>query len=78
MPLKPFLPNRPFQFVGTDFMGPFKESKEGKKYIMIVTDMFTKWTEAYALDKCDAKTTAKCLFDGWIFRYGPPDAILSD
>ena len=41
-PLKPFVPKKPFQLVGTDFMGPFKVSNLGNKYIMICTDLFTK------------------------------------
>lgn len=77
-PLQPLEASRPFEMVCTDFMGPFKESDNGNKYIMVVTDKFTKYVEAWALPACDALTTAKCLVDNWITKYGPPEQLLSD
>ena len=78
LPMQGILTFRPFEIVGTDFMGPFKQTKSGNKYIMIITDYFTKWTEAYAVPSCDAKTTARAFIDGWCTRYGPPEKLLSD
>jgi transposase InsO family protein len=70
--------NRPFQIVGTDITGPFPKIKEGKRYIITFTDHFTKWVEAVAIEKGDAKTVANCFIKNVILRHGAPEQILSD
>ena len=39
--------------VGMDLIGPLQETPQGNKYIVTLTDYFSKWAEAAALpDKC--------------------------
>ena len=39
--------------VGMDLIGPLQETPRGNKYIVTLTDYFSKWAEAAALpDKC--------------------------
>ena len=39
--------------VGMDLIGPLKETPRGNKYIVTLTDYFSKWAEAAPLqDKC--------------------------
>ena len=77
-PLKPIQVNRPWQLVGVDFMGPFKESSHGNKYIVLAIDHFTKYAEGAATVSFDACTTAGFLFNNIICRYGMVERILSD
>ena len=35
--------------IAIDVMGPLPILDLGKKYILVVADYFTKWTEAYAI-----------------------------
>ena len=49
--------------ISWDIMGPLPTSSKGKKYILVVTDIFSKWVEAFALRSTDAETLATVLVD---------------
>lgn len=73
------LAKAPFDVVGMDFMGPFTPpSTNGNKYIMVITDYFSKWTEIAALPDQTAVTTADCFMKLIVQRHGLPKAIVSD
>ena len=72
------IPEGPFQLIGIDYCGPFKETPSGNQYVLCITDYFTRWVEAIALPNCSAQTTAQALFKEYICRYGVPKSILSD
>jgi hypothetical protein len=44
----------------------------------VATDYATKWVEALALKKNDAKVTTKFLFENIITRFGCPLELVSD
>ena len=48
------------------------------RYIIVATDYFTKWMEARATRKADARSTAKFLYEQVISRYGCPLELISD
>ena len=77
-PLGTLVANRPFEKVTWDIMGPLPTSSRGNAYILIVTDVFTKWVEAFPLRNTIATTLARVLVDEVICRYGVPDSIHSD
>lgn len=39
----------PFEKISWDIMGPLLVTPRGKQYTLIVTDLFTKWVEAFPL-----------------------------
>ena len=49
--------------VATDLVGPLPESDNGNKYILVVTDYFTRWVEAFSLLNQEARTVATKLVD---------------
>ena len=57
-PFQPIQVGSPGQLVAVDILGPFPESHSGNKYIMVVVDHFTKWSEAYAIPNQEAVTVA--------------------
>ena len=77
-PLQPIIATRPWQLVGTDFMGPFPTSDRGNVYIILAIDHFTKFAEGAATASFDAKTTAHFLFDTIVCRHGMFEKLLSD
>ena len=46
--------------------------------VLVVTDHFTRYTQAYATRTQTAQTTTRTLWDKFIVHYGLPEKILSD
>ena len=70
--------SEPNQRVHADLFGPLKTSGDGKKYILVMTDAFTKYVELVAIPNKEAATTASALFNRWFCRYGVPVEIVTD
>ncbi|GAO49753.1 hypothetical protein G7K_3895-t1 [Saitoella complicata NRRL Y-17804] len=67
-----------FRHWSTDFAGPFPESPEGYKYVLIAVESLTRWAEVRAVKTADAATTAEFFYEEIIARYGVPLSIQSD
>ncbi|MCO5598133.1 hypothetical protein L7F22_052225 [Adiantum nelumboides] len=79
MPLRPMMGARAFAKWGIDFVGPCPPAyKSHAQYIIVATDYLTKWVEAKATTRNDAKTTAQFLYENIFTRYGLPIQIVSD
>ena len=68
----------PFQKISWDIIGPLPATTRGHKYILVVTDLFSKWVEAFPLVKTDSLTLAKVLVEEVVCRYGVPQYLHSD
>jgi hypothetical protein len=55
-----------------DLLRPLKTSDMGNKYILAITDLFTKYAKICAIPNKEAETVADILFTIWICRYGCP------
>ena len=51
----------PMQRIAIDILGPLPVTENGNEYVMVVTDYFTKWAEAFALPDHTALTVADKL-----------------
>ena len=49
-------------------MGPLPSSTRGCKYILVITDLFSKWVEAFPLAATDSETLASVLVDEVVCR----------
>ena len=61
-----------------DFVGPIPVSKNGNEYVIVVTDILSKFTFAKAVRDCSSKTAAKFLVEDIILKYGVPKEIITD
>ena len=61
-----------------DLFGPLKTSAQGKKFVLCITDAFTKYAEMVAIDNKEASTVARHVFERWICRFGTPLEIVTD
>ena len=68
----------PTEKIACDIMGPLPETEKKNSYILVVSDYYTKYVEAYALPDQTAQTVADCLVTELICRNGVPLQILSD
>jgi hypothetical protein len=68
----------PMTEISVDLIGPVTETREGYRYILVVVDIGTRWTEAYPLPSHTAVDIAEKLFVEWFCRYGTPHVVVSD
>lgn len=80
MPLRSMMGARAFAKWGMDFVGPIHPATmhTHAEYIIVAIDYVTKWVEAKATIKNDARTTAKFLYEHVFTRYDLPIEIVSD
>lgn len=76
--LQSYVCGAPLDRLHLDFLGPFPASVNNNKYILVITDQFTKWVEAFAVQDQTSETTAKKLVEEFIARFGAPLQIHTD
>ena len=76
--LKQYVVGNRWERIATDICGPFPKSNKNNKFILVVTDYFSKFTEAYAIPNMEAETVANKLVKEWVCRYGCPMQLHSD
>ena len=62
-----------FDKLNVDYIGPFPN----KGYILVIIDIFTRWTELFWCADADDKSAADCLL-AHFGRFGSPNMIRSD
>ena len=77
-PQRPYPVGYPMERVCLDIAGPYPVTQNGNKYILVVTDCFTKFVEAYPMPNIEARTVATIVVEQFISRYGTPMHIHSD
>ena len=77
-PLGTIKEKHPFDVLSWDIMGPLPVTSQGNKYVLVVTDLFSKWRETFALKSTDSETLTKVLIDEVICKYGLPSSLHSD
>ncbi|GFW99323.1 uncharacterized protein TNCV_3981471 [Trichonephila clavipes] len=67
-----------FETLAIDLFGPLPESKDGKRWILIIEDCTSKWVELFALPNATAKECAITLIEKVLLKYGIPRHLISD
>ena len=69
--------NQPLELVHLDNL-KIEPSKDNVENILIVTDHFTRYVQAFPLKSQTALATAKLLWNNFILHYGFPAKIITD
>ena len=77
-PMKIYVSGDRNEIIAMDVCGPLVKSKNGNQYVLVITDCFSKYTEAYAMPNQQAVTVAEILVKKWIHVYGEPQQVHSD
>ena len=64
--------------VALDILGELPQTDNGNKYILVISDYFTKWTHAVAIPDQTALTIADKLLTEFIVFFGAPKQIHTD
>lgn len=70
--------NTPWKMIAADLMGPFPRSLKGFKYLLVITDTFTKYSILQPLRAATAKLVSQHLENDIFLVYGVPDYIICD
>ena len=68
----------PLGRVQMDILGPFPISFLGNRYLLVVTDCFTKWVEAFPLSNMRTETIALVFVREIVCRYRVPLEVYTD
>ena len=71
------LASQPLEIVAIDFT-VLERASDGRENVLVVTDVFSKFTQAYPAPDQKAQTVARLLTERWFYLYGLPKRIHSD
>lgn len=74
----PKSPSRPWQMVAIDYMGPYPRSKRGNQYLLVVIDIFSKFTMLKPMRRAETGTLLNYMEDSIFLVFGVPEVIITD
>ncbi|CAC5418988.1 unnamed protein product [Mytilus coruscus] len=77
-PLGTYISGEPMERVALDIFGPLTLTKRNNKYILVISDLFTKWTEAIALPNQESSTICTAFIDHFVTKFGALLQLHSD
>ncbi|CAC5395695.1 Retrovirus-related Pol polyprotein from transposon 297,Retrovirus-related Pol polyprotein from transposon 17.6 [Mytilus coruscus] len=77
-PMKQYLVGAPWERMAIDILGPLPCSVNDNRYLMVVQDYFSEWTEAIPIPDTEAVTVAKKFVERIVTIFGVPLSIHSD
>ena len=72
------IPTAAFQCLGIDVLGPLPVTTKGNRYLLCITDYYTRYPIALPMSNQRAITIAKLLVEEVFLVYGFPSSLLSD
>jgi hypothetical protein len=61
-----------------DILGPLPKAEHGNRFLLVISDLFSKLTRMVPLRTITALGVAKAFCDAWVFSYGPPRYLLTN
>ena len=76
-PMNDYSTMQPFDFIVADAVGPLPETKNKNRYLITITDYFSRWAEAIPVRDLKSSTWIVVL-ENFICRFGVPIKLLTD
>ena len=76
-PLVPIIATYPFEIVSMDYL-KLDKCKGGYNHVLVVTDHFTRFAQAYPTKNKNSKSAAAKIFNEYIPQFGFPKRMLTD
>jgi Integrase core domain len=76
--LKLFPAKGPLESVAMDILGPLPKSKHGNRFLLVITDRYSKVTQTVPLRAITALSVARAFCEQWVYVYGAPVTLLTD
>lgn len=70
--------NQRGEVLAIDLFGPLPAGRNGEKWVLLVEDTATRWTELFALKEATSEACARTLIEEYFLRYGFPRRVVSD
>eukprot|EP00731_Ephydatia_muelleri_P031379 Em0022g893a len=77
-PLQADVSTTPMQRVAMDILGPLPLTPRSNKYVLVIGDYFTKWTEAFAIPDMETVTVARVFVNEFVSRALSADGNCQD
>jgi hypothetical protein len=74
----PIVAERPMQIIGIDHIGPFEETEEGFRHVIVAQDYFTKFPFAMPVHSTDTDEALVFLWDNICTLFGVPEQVITD
>lgn len=71
------IPENKLDLVAIDYLSNLPRSSKGYKNVLVIYDIYTKFTQLIPTEKCNTETTL-CGLNTFITEFGKPKAILTD
>ncbi|XP_033222580.1 uncharacterized protein LOC117176448 [Belonocnema kinseyi] len=75
---RPRAATKAWDTIAVDIMEPYPRTSQDHAYILVVTELFTRWVEAFPMRNAHAPRIIQLLENEVFSRYGYPRRILSD
>ena len=69
---------RPFQFLSVDIIGPLTPTTKGYRYILVVSDYFSKMVLTFPLRQATAQSIVKYIENDVFLLFGVPQFLICD
>lgn len=70
--------SKPWEVVSTDLIGPLPLSYKRNRYVLVVTDLFTKYTLLFPLKSATSESCVKYIEEHVFMHFGVPERLICD
>lgn len=74
----PRIATKPFQILAIDFIQSLPRTKSGNIHLLVLLDLFSKWSVLVPIKKISTEIVVKILQEQWFHRYSVPEFLISD